>query len=124
MRLLEKEVNNMDKLVGFCGIVCTECPGYIATQKDDDEQRKKIAEMWSKQFNADIKPEDVNCDGCLSESKRLIGHCRVCEIRKCGRERNVINCAHCDDYSCEKLNQFFGMAPDAKTTLEGIRDDL
>ncbi len=114
----------MDKMIAFCGIVCTECPAFLATQKDDDNERTKVAELWSKEFKAEIKPEDINCDGCLLESGRLFGHCKVCEIRKCGQERNVKNCAYCDDYACEKLNKFFGMAPDAKATLEEIRKSL
>ena len=88
----------MEEMISYCGIICTECPGYIATQNDDDEQRRKIAEEWSKNYNADVKPEDVNCDGCLSVGGRLIGHCKVCEIRKCGQEKNVKNCAYCNEY--------------------------
>ena len=113
-----------DKMVAFCGITCTECPAFLATQKDDNGERKKVAELWSKQFKVEIKPEDVNCDGCLSESGRLFGHCKVCEIRKCGQEKRVKNCACCDDYACEKLNNFIDQVPDAKTTLEEIRKNL
>jgi len=36
----------------------------------------------------------------------------------------VVNCAHCDDYACDKLEAFFGMAPNARTTLDGIRAGL
>ncbi|MFH1961488.1 MAG: DUF3795 domain-containing protein [bacterium] len=111
----------MEKMIGFCGIVCTECPTFLATQKDDDDERRKVAEMWSKQYNMDIPPEHINCDGCLSESERLFGHCKVCEVRKCGQEKSLKNCAYCDEYACEKLNKFFEMAPNAKTTLEEIR---
>ena len=114
----------MEKMIGFCGIVCTECPGFLATQKDDDSERSKVAELWSKQYNVDIKPEEVNCDGCLSESGRLIGHCKVCEVRKCGQDKSLKNCAYCDEYACEKLNKIFKMAPDAKTNLEDIRNNL
>jgi hypothetical protein len=114
----------MDKMIAFCGITCTACPAFLATQKDDDSERKKVADLWSKQFNAEIKPEDINCDGCLSESGQLFGHCEVCEIRKCGQEKRVTNCAHCADYACEKLNNFIDQVPDAKTTLEEIRKNL
>jgi hypothetical protein len=114
----------MKKMIGFCGLVCTECKGYLATQKNDDNERRKVAELWSKMYNHDFKPQDVNCDGCVSEGKRLIGHCNVCEIRKCGQEKKIKNCAYCDEYACEKLNQFFTMAPDTKTTLDKIRNSL
>jgi len=95
----------MKKTIAYCGIICSECPAFLATQKNDDNERKKVAEMWSKQFNAEFKPEDINCDGCLSESERLFNYCRVCEIRKCGQEKGVKNCAYCDDYACETLNK-------------------
>ena len=114
----------MDKMIAFCGINCAGCPAYIATQKDDDQERKKISEMWSKQFNADIKPEDVNCDGCLVLDGRHIGYCSVCEIRKCGLERKLENCAFCGVYACEKLSKFIEMVPDAKSNLEEVRKSL
>ena len=57
--------------ISFCGMACNECPAFLATQKNDDDERKKVAEIWSKKYNADIKAENVNCDECLSEGKRL-----------------------------------------------------
>jgi hypothetical protein len=114
----------MDKIIAFCGLTCTECLAFIATQKDDDKEREKVAKVWSKEFNSEIKPEDINCDGCLVESDRLFSHCKVCEIRKCGQEKEVKNCAYCDDYTCEKLTKFFDMAPEAKTALAEIRKNI
>ncbi len=111
----------MERIIAFCGLVCTECPVLLATKKDDNNERKRIAESWSKQDNADIKPEDINCEGCLSEGGRVFSYCQVCEIRKCAQERHIDNCAYCNDYACEKLNEFFGRAPDAKLILEEIR---
>ena len=70
----------MEKMIAFCGIVCTECPGFIATQKDSDEERKRVAESWSKMYNIEIKPEEINCDGCLTTNGRLVNYCKVCEV--------------------------------------------
>jgi hypothetical protein len=114
----------MEKMIAYCGLVCSDCPAYIATQKNDDEERKKVAEKWNKEFNGSFKPEDVNCDGCPTESDRLIGFTQQCQVRKCAKEKVVINCAHCDDYGCEKLIEFFKMAPLAKENLEEIRKNL
>jgi Protein of unknown function (DUF3795) len=111
----------MDKIIAYCGLVCTECPAFIASQENDDAKRKKVAEMWSKQYNMSVKPEDINCDGCNTEGKRLVGYCNVCEIRKCGKQKAVINCAYCTDYGCEKLTKFLAMVPHAKASLEKIR---
>ena len=38
----------MEEIAAYCGIFCTECPTYQATQKNDNKARAKIAEAWSK----------------------------------------------------------------------------
>jgi len=114
----------VEKLIGVCGITCTECLAFIATQKDNNDERAKVAETWSKQFSSDIKPENINCNGCISEGDVHFMYCDMCEIRKCGVERKLDNCAYCDDYICEKLEGFFKMAPEAKVALDGIRESL
>ena len=114
----------MGKMIAYCGISCNECPALIATQNDDDEKRSEVAEQWSKMYNTDVKPEDVNCSGCLSKGEILFKHCRVCEIRKCGMEKNVAHCAHCDNYICEKLNDLFILVPKCKDLLKKIKEEL
>ena len=111
-------------MIAFCGLVCNECPAFIATKENDNVRRKETAEEWSKQFNTSIKPEDINCEGCVSNSEVLFSHPRVCEIRKCGQEKGIINCAHCDEYACDRLNEFFKGVPGAKVTLDSIRKTL
>jgi hypothetical protein len=114
----------MEEMIAYCGLACTACPALIATRNDDDDERTRVARMWSEQFKVDIKPEDINCAGCLSTIEPLFSHCRVCEIRQCGLDRQVMNCAHCDEYACDKLTKFLDMVPEAKSTLENIRGDL
>lgn len=77
----------MAKMIAYCGLDCSTCPGYIATKNDDNQARAKIAVEWSKAYNADIKPEYVNCDGCMSED-RLMSFCEDCGIRRCSMEKN------------------------------------
>ncbi len=114
----------MDKMIAYCGIDCLECGAYIATQNNDDAKRKEVAEEWTKQFNHDFKPGDINCDGCMTETGKVFNYCNICEIRKCGQEKGVVNCAYCDDYACDKLERFFQMAPMFKATLDEIRKGL
>jgi len=111
-------------VIAYCGIVCSECPTFIATTEDDDEKRKETAKLWSKQFNASVKPEDINCEGCLSHTEVLVNTCKVCKIRKCGMDRGIINCAYCYEYACDRLNEFFKSVPRAKITLDSIRKTL
>lgn len=110
----------MERIIAFCGLVCSECPAYLATQSDDDAERKKVAKMWSEEFNADISLEDINCDGCITD-ERVFRHCNVCQIRLCGKEKGILNCGYCDDYACENLTEFFKAVPDAKKVLDNVR---
>ena len=32
----------MDKIIAFCGAVCSECPAFLATKNDDDNEKKRI----------------------------------------------------------------------------------
>lgn len=111
----------MEKMIAFCGLDCGECPTFLATRENDDRKRKEVAALWSKQYQAQIKPEDINCDGCFSGNGRLFSHCSVCEIRRCGREKVVENCGYCPDFPCQKLSAFFQMVPQSKITLDEIR---
>lgn len=114
----------MNPIIAYCGIECHTCGAYLATINNDDELRKKTAAEWSQMFNVDIKPETVNCSGCTAKEGTHFSHCSVCEIRLCGLSKGVENCAHCAEYSCEKLEKFFAMAPDIKKNLEDIRAGL
>jgi len=111
----------MRVMIAFCGAVCTDCPAYIATMNEDDELRLQTAEEWNQEFNAHLYASDINCLGCISESGLKFEHCDKCEIRECAMERKLENCAHCDDYVCGKLKDFFELYPQAKITLNKIR---
>jgi hypothetical protein len=114
----------MDEMIAICGLDCHECGAFLATRDNDDEKRAEVAQLWSKEYKTDIKPEDINCEGCLSDSGNLFSHPKTCEIRKCSKEKDVVNCAYCSDYACEKLEKFFKMVPDAKTRLDEIKAKL
>jgi len=111
-------------MTAMCGLICSDCGAFIATQNNDDKKRAEVAKLWSKQYNVDIKPENINCDGCISDSNRTIGYCHVCEIRKCGKQKGVTNCAYCDEYACEKLEGFLKLVPHAREHLDQIRNEL
>lgn len=110
-----------EKMIAYCGLSCSDCPTFIATQKNDDKMREETAKKWSEMFHQDIKPADINCDGCTSTSTKLFNYCGLCDIRKCAREKGVKSCAYCADYPCEKLTAFLKNAPEAKVVLDDIR---
>lgn len=105
----------MDRMVAFCGITCTDCKAFIATKENDEAAKKAIAEEWK------IQPEDVDCEGCTNPDGRHISYWSACEIRKCGTQKSVANCAYCTDYACEQLEKFHEHAPKAKTTLDELQ---
>jgi hypothetical protein len=115
------EPSGEKKMIAACGLTCSACPAFIATRKNDDALRQETARKWSEMFKSDIKPEDINCDGCPSGSDRIFNYCRVCGIRACSREKKVETCAACAGYPCQKLSDFLTQAPEAKATLEALR---
>ena len=113
----------MGEMIAICGLRCHECGAFKATRDDDDAQRAEVAKMWSGMYDAKLTVSDINCEGCTSDGV-LFQHCTVCEVRKCGIAKGVVNCAHCEDYVCAKLEKFFEMVPDCRTQLDGIRASL
>ncbi len=113
----------MEKMISRCGLACTECEAYLATKNDDEAKRVEVAAAWSLRYGADIKPADINCTGCLSDGV-VFSHCTVCGIRKCASGKGVANCAHCDDYACEQLEEFLKVATECREQLEEIRKGL
>jgi hypothetical protein len=115
----------MDKIIAYCGLVCTDCPAYVATQANDYGALERVAAQWREEYNAPgLTVESVICDGCLTNGGRHCSHCSECQIRACGVERGVRNCAHCADYACEKLEGLFSFVPDARSVLDGVRRSL
>ncbi|MBN1486801.1 MAG: DUF3795 domain-containing protein [Anaerolineae bacterium] len=116
----------MDKMVAYCGLVCTECPAFMGTQNNDMEALAVLAVEWSAGGPA-FAPEDMLCDGCLATDGRLFKWCQECELRSCASERGVATCAHCPDYGCGKLQKVFAMGEMGqiiKQQLDAIRAEL
>jgi hypothetical protein len=114
----------MSKMIAMCGLDCKDCIAFIATMKNDDKLREKVVEAWSTE-KEHLGLEDVDCDGCLS-GKRLHSFCQVCDVRKCGLQRNIENCAYCNEFSCGKLEKLWGSfqtvsGEEAKANLVEIR---
>jgi len=114
----------MEKMIAYCGLVCTECPAYIATEANDRKRLEELAVEWSKEFKTELTADGCMCDGCLTTTGHKIGYCAQCKVRACAIDKHLSNCAHCGDYACDTLTEFFGVATEAKKTLEQIRQTL
>ena len=111
----------MGRIIGACGLVCSNCGAYQATQANDAEAIARVAATWSKEYGGDIRPESVWCDGCMTEGARKCGHCADCDLRACAVARAVPNCAACADYGCGKMTAFTSRVKAARETLEALR---
>lgn len=117
----------MSKIIAVCGLVCDDCIAFIAIQKNDDKLRQKVVEAWSTDKER-LRLEDVDCDGC-TVGKRLHTFCRLCDVRKCGLQRNIKNCAYCSEFPCEKLEKLLRSfrtvsGEEAKANLAEIRRQI
>jgi hypothetical protein len=112
-----------EKLIGACGLGCSECEAYTATRANDGAQIEIVAQKWSRQFGTTIAADSVWCDGCMTAGPRKCGHCAECEIRSCVAGKALSNCSECAEYACDKLAGFLAMMADsgARETLEALR---
>ncbi len=108
-------------LIAACGLDCSQCEAYVATQANDLLALEAIAEKWRVEYHAPgISADTILCDGCMVEGRK-IGHCAECQIRQCVVERGLQNCAACADYPCEQLTSFLKPIPQAKANLDALR---
>jgi len=43
----KKGANDM---IAYCGMDCSKCEGYLATQENSDTKRKEVAKKWTIQY--------------------------------------------------------------------------
>jgi hypothetical protein len=111
---------NEEKMIACCGLICTDCPSFIATKAGDADKIAEIALQWSKEFKAEIQTESVWCDGCIVGGRKC-GHCGECEVRACVMSKELENCGWCGELgSCDKIQGFFKLAAHAKPVIEEI----
>ena len=111
---------------------CSGCPIHLATGVEDRKKQTRMREDIARQieqlYGMKCRPEDItDCDGCRTDGGRLFAACAKCGIRKCARGKSMENCAHCGEYVCDKLQEFFDhggklLHMDAKARLDAIRE--
>ncbi|MHA2352705.1 MAG: DUF3795 domain-containing protein [Candidatus Thorarchaeota archaeon] len=89
------------RIVAPCGIVCTECQAYLATQSNDLEKLQEVAKQWSSE-DQQYEAKDLMCDGCFSD--RVHAFCAECETRECAIQKGYRVCSICSMYPCDRLN--------------------
>jgi hypothetical protein len=108
---LSNRFESKSKLIAYCGINCLKCHAYKATRNENNEELEKIAKRWGQNDQTIYTVQDIECKGC--NSKLLNKHCYVCEIRACGKEKQLSNCGKCDQFVCDKLRNEWNTWHDA-----------
>ena len=109
-----------DQIIAYCGLNCSDCQAYIATQENDTEKLEALALEW---YQVEDNSTFCLCDGCNTEGRKN-AHCSDCAVRACAISHEVTNCAHCPEYGCAPLIGFFQQIPIAKENLGRIRASL
>lgn len=77
-RLLQKKVSKMERIIACCGLVCSECPAFIAAKADGPEDLEAVAAQWRNDYTPGVTAGDVYCQGCPDGSGRKCAHCAEC----------------------------------------------
>lgn len=85
-------------LAAPCGLYCGVCGIYVATRDGNEKFKEKLAPVYG------AKPEDLVCDGCLSE--RVFGYCQSCPIKSCCSDKKIEGCHKCSDFPCKFIDNF------------------
>lgn len=91
----------MDQIITRCGYCCDLCLAYKPNVIENPANQNILSDGWYKYFGFRIPPEEIICDGCMSEKPKLID--TRCPVRPCVIGRRIKNCSECPEMICEKL---------------------
>jgi hypothetical protein len=94
----------LSKFIAVCGFDCRNCPAFKVTQSNNSEEKKRLAQKWTKATGQKVNPEDILCDGCRAGG-RLVAYCATCNIRTCVLSKGYAACVYCPDCPCDKIVQ-------------------
>ena len=88
----------MPEILARCGYRCDLCPAHETNIKSEAD-KQRMCDAWSKYCGLEVPPETIkSCSGCSAG-----GGDPTCTIRPCAIEKNLANCAHCEQFGCDKL---------------------
>jgi len=107
-----------NKMIAYCGLDCERCDAYIATLKNDNVLREKVAKLWSELNGVEITSEMINCQGCRADGAKTPYCENLCGIRQCALGKQYDTCGNCSKIlSCSKVSMIIGNNKEAKERL-------
>jgi Protein of unknown function (DUF3795) len=91
-------------MMSACGVMCSECPAYLAAARGLAHQRRTV-EAWHRIYGLTETVENISCGGCLGADDELFHTSRRCEARLCCRRKGLDNCAQCPSEQCPHLER-------------------
>ena len=111
----------MNNFIAYCGLDCEKCDARIATVRDDNDLREKVARLWSDLNGVEITPEMISCSGCRIDGVKTPYCDSLCPIRQCALGRGVETCGSCaESENCEKLGAITGNNAEALMNLKKL----
>jgi len=92
-----------ERLGAICGLYCSACRIYVAHVEEDFDELKELAET-PMPIKFKVPAEGLVCEGCYSST--LTPWCGNCEFRKCSVGRGIRYCFECNEFPCERLDEF------------------
>jgi len=87
-------------IISKCGYRCDLCPAHETNLKSEADI-KRMCDAWNKYLGSHIEPEMISaCGGCQAKGNQ--GD-ETCPVRPCAIGKDLENCAHCDEFACDKL---------------------
>ena len=112
----------VNDLIAYCGLNCSKCDAYLATINNDNELRKKTALLWSNLNGIEIKPEEINCEGCKKDGVKTVFCDKLCPIRQCVLKKNLDSCGSCSKLdSCKTICMITSTNKEAYNRLHSLK---
>lgn len=108
-------------MIAYCGIDCSKCESYLATQSEKYEELEKVAAKLARIYQAEVKPEYVICDGCRTGKRHSYYCTHFCKMRPCCMEKGYYSCIECFDFPCSELQFELNNTPEAKENLKKLK---
>ena len=111
------------KMIAICGLDCGSCEARIATMKNDDVLRAKVAKEWSELNGVEILPEMINCEGCRADGVKTVYCEKFCAIRQCALGKGKDTCADCSERAgCSVLAPIVENNGEARDNLNAFKE--
>ena len=107
----------MEPILTRCGYRCDLCLAYKPNIEDNLSNQQKLSDGWYQYFGFRLLPEAICCDGCMAENPELID--KSCPVRPCVMAKGLDNCAGCEQYICERLQERLVVYEEVKKRVSG-----